>query len=406
MAAEYDSTGRVLNVAQRTRLAGIRRELEAMAAKPNLTQADYDRTLDLERQIQLIDAGPDSGVREYGGVPMFWQEHGYKRGNGQFNNGRGAGEGYTRTPDTERGIFARWMRTGDPGAASELRAYNDVDMVTSVDAEGGVTVPSEMLREVISRRDELMLAIRLGCRKIPGNAKTITIPIDNEADVLYTAVNEASSISQDAPALDEVSLTLQKYAKFTTASWELQMSEDANLLNFLMGWMARGMAATHNQLLVSEVLLNGSAGVTADAITAIGAKEIPELAGKVAPEYKDVSPGAKWLMNQSTFSYLQGLQGDSFLFAPMPGGDPFKPGLWGYEVAQSSHMPAIGSGNKSLVHGNFGYVAYRDPASLVVLRDQFSAAATGQVRYWSYFFTDYAVTQGESLSYLTHPTAV
>lgn len=307
-----------------------------------------------------------------------------------------------RTEDNESAILARWVRTGDPGAQMELRAYNDVDMIVGQDAEGGVVVPTSMLREVIARRDEQMLAVKLGCREIPGKGLTVTVPVDNEADVLYAAVGEASVISQDSPAMTEATLTLSKYAKYTSISWELQLTEDAGLIDFLSGWMARGMAATHNNLLVAEVLANGTAGLTLDSATGISAGEIPEFVGKIAPEYQD---GSKWLMNPATFSYLQGLSSaNPFLFAPTPGGDP-RGMLWGYPLVQSSYMPTIAASAKSLVFGNWQYMGYRDPGGLYILRDEFSDAVNGRVRLWSYFFTVYATLMPEALAFATNPTS-
>ena len=86
--------------------------------------------------------------------------------------------------------------------------------------------------------------------------------------------------------------------------------EDANLLAFVNDWIGRGVAATHNSALITEALANGTAGLTLDAAAAIGAGEIPELVGKLAPEYQD---GAEWMLAPGTAAYLQGLPGITVL---------------------------------------------------------------------------------------------
>lgn len=306
-----------------------------------------------------------------------------------------------RTADTETGIYCRYLRTGDMGAGAELRAYNNTDMNITTAADGEVAVPVGMVRDIVARRDEMMLATKLGVRRVPGKGTTVNYPIDAEADVLFTSVGEGSSIGQDAPALTEKAFTLVKYAKYLTLSWELLRDEDAQLLAFLNNWIARGWAGTHNSLLVTEALANGTAGLTLDAAAAIGAAEIPELVGKLAPEYQD---NAQWLINPTTHAYLLGLTGNAFQFAPTPyaeGG----PSLAGYPVNPTSYMTALGGGVKSLAFGNFDFMGMREGTGMTTLRDPYSVASTGQVRLWFWFDAVYGVLQSEAIQYATHPTA-
>ena len=299
--------------------------------------------------------------------------------------------------DNETKAFTRYLRTGD-GAA--LKAYNNTDMNIGTDADGGYVVPTTQAQYIIARRDEMMLAPKLGVRKIPGKGLTVNVPIDAEADVLFTSVAEATTIAQDAPALGEKAFTLVKYAKYITLSWELLNDEDANLMAFLGDWIGRGVAATHNNLLITEALANGTAGLTLDAAAAIGAAEIPELEGKLMPEYQD---GAQWIMHPTTYSYLRGLFGTS-QFTFNPGWNGTEPGF-GYPVNRSSYATALAASAKSLIFGNFNFMGYRESPGLTVLRDEFSAASSGQVRLWYYFRTVYGVLQAEAIQYATHPSA-
>lgn len=306
-----------------------------------------------------------------------------------------------RTADTESGIYCRYLRTGDVGAGAELRAYNNTDMNVGTAADGEVAVPVGMVRDIVARRDEMMLATKLGVRRVPGKGTTVNYPIDAEADVLFTSVSEGGSIGQDAPALNEKAFTLVKYAKYLTLSWELLRDEDAQLLAFLNNWIARGWAGTHNSLLVTEALANGTAGLTLDAAAAIAPAEIPELVGKLAPEYQD---NAQWLINPTTHAYLMGLTGSNFQFAPTPyaaGG----PSLAGYPVNQTSYMTALGGGVKSLAFGNFDFMGMREGTGMTTLRDPYSVASAGQVRLWFWFDAVYGVLQSEAIQYATHPTA-
>lgn len=325
--------------------------------------------------------------------------------NGQFANGRGSGEGYTKTPDTAEAIFCRHLRTGDPVAAAELRAYNNTDMNVTTAADGEVIVPVGMVQDIMARRDETALFKKLGVTNVPGKGTTVNYPIDNEADVEFLTEAESATIDQDAPALTEKAFTLVKYAKYLTFTWELLRDEDVSLLSFITNWVGRGLAATENKALITEVYANGTAGATGTAVATVASADIPTLVGKVLPEYQD---GSQWIMHPTTKAQIESLASSSvFTFAPQPGGNlPGSQMLWGYPVNSSSYATAHGSGNKSLAFGNFNFLGRRQGTGLTSLRDPYSAATAGQVRLHYWFDLVYGVLQAEAIQYLTHPTAV
>ena len=304
--------------------------------------------------------------------------------------------------DKENRAIAHYLRTGDGSGLAEQRAYNNTDMNIGTPADGGYAVPTGLFNSIIARRDEGLLAAQLGVRRIPGKGLTVRVPVDAEADILFAAVDEAGSLDQDAPALYYKDLTLVKFGKFITLSNELLRDEDAALVAFVTDWIGRGVAATHNNALITEALAHGTAALTLDSASTIGAGEIPELVGKLAPEYQD---GAQWLMAPGTVAALQGLSGNAFYFAPAADGYAGRPSLWGFPVNQSSYASAIAGSAKSLIFGNFGYMGMRDGQALTMLRDPYSAAGTGQVKLWFWFDCAYGVLQAEAIQYATHPTA-
>lgn len=332
-------------------------------------------------------------------------QSGSTRNNGQFQNGRAPGNGFEKTPDTPEGIYCRYLRTGDQGAQEELRAYNNTDMNITTAADGEVIVPVGMVRDIMARRDESALFPRLGVTNVPGKGTTVNYPIDNEADVEFLSEAESATIDQDAPALTEKAFTLVKYAKYLTLTWELIRDEDAMLLSFINNWVGRGLAATENKALVTEVYANGTAGATGTAVATVASADIPTLVGKVLPEYQD---GSQWIMHPTTKAQIESLASSSvFTFAPQPGGNlPGNQTLWGYPVNSSSYATAHGSGAKSLMFGNFNFLGRRQGTGLTTLRDPYSAATAGQIRLHYWFDLVYGVLQAEAIQYLTHPTAV
>jgi len=199
-----------------------------LIAEAKRLQAEAERVEELEKFVKPMQSGSQ------------------RAGNGQFVNGRGSGEGYTKTADTAEALYCRHLRTGDSGVAAELRAYNNTDMNVTTEADGEVIVPVGMVNDIKARRDEMALFPKLGVTRVPGKGTTVNYPIDNEADVLFLTEVESADIDQDAPALTEKAFTLAKYAKYMTLTWELLRDEDANLMAFINNWVARGWAATHN----------------------------------------------------------------------------------------------------------------------------------------------------------------
>lgn len=324
-------------------------------------------------------------------------------GNGQFANGRAAGNGFEKTPDTPEGIYCRYLRTADSGAAAELRAYNDTDANITTAADGEVTVPVGMVSDIIARRDEMSLVPKLGLRRVPGKGTTVNYPIDNEPDVVFASVAESGEILQDLPAMTEKAFTLVKYGKHLTITWELLEDTDVALMEFFNGWVARGYAATQNSLLITQAYSAGTAGLTFDGVT-VAATEIPELVGKLAPEYQN---GAQWIIHPTTYAFLSGIASSSvFTFAPQPGGNlSAGTNLWGYPVQQSSYATTQAASAKSLLFGNWNFMGYREAPGLTTLVDPYTGAHLGQRKVWFWFRTVFGVLQAEAIQYGTHPSA-
>ena len=331
---------------------------------------------------------------------------------------RGRGNGYhptSSTKDDVNALFVRYIRqkpnVNDAYLASdyqaavmeEHRASNDTDMNIGTAADGGDLVPVGHYNGIIARRDEMAIDTRVGVMDIPGQGTTVNVPIDIEADGEFVSTNEASAFDRDAPAVDQVAMTLVKYTKKIELSYELLQDEASRLLPFIENWIGRGMGRTQNSLLLTEVLANGTAGLTLDSATLIDDSEIPELVYTLQEEYED---GAVWLMRRATQGFVRGLVGDAFQFSPTPAGtDRGRADLWGFPVYSTQYAGARAASGKSLVFGNFNYVGRRLAPAIQFLRDPYTLAHLGQVRFLYYFRTVYKVLQAEAIQYATHPSA-
>ena len=316
----------------------------------------------------------------------------------------------TAMGDTPGGALAHYVRSGDGGGLRELRTSNSTGMNIGTPADGGYAVPTGHYPEIIAWRDEMMLATQLGLRVIPGKGTTVNVPIDIEDDGEFITTSEMGDdnstnvYDRDAPALDSVAMTLVKKTKKIELTEKLLEDEDSKLLTFINDWIARGMAKTHNGMLLTEVLANGTAALTLDAAAAIGDTEIPEFVYKLADEYTEGGTVA-WIMRRATEGFIRGLNGDNFQFAPTPAGmvAGARPGLWNYPVYNSAYAGALAASGKSLVFGNFWYVGYREGETLSFLRDPYTVDGKVILKYS--FRQVYKVLQAEAVLYASHPSA-
>ena len=355
-------------------------EYDGLKAAAAVLQARIER---LEEAAELeADTQRSAGVKAAGKAPAYNK---------------------TRLGDSEERAFAHWIKTGDDGGIKELRASNATDMNIGTNVDGQYLVPTGHYNQVIARRDESMLANQIGVMKIPGQGTTVNVPVDNEADGEFVSTNEAAEFDLDAPATAQVAMTLVKYSKQIKISYELLEDEDANLLAFLSDFVGRGMAKTHNSLLLTEARAGGTAALTLDSASTIGDGEPVELLYKQPAEYLD---GSVWVMARATEGIIRGAQGDSFLYNPNPSGsDRGRPEILGYPVYNSAYASAVAASAKSVIFGNFRYIGMREAPGITFLRDPYGLANSGQVRLLYYFRTVYKTLQAEAIQYATHPSA-
>ena len=310
----------------------------------------------------------------------------------------------TKRGDDEMKALAYFIRTGDAGA---MKASNDTDMNVGTAGDGGNAVPTGHFQNIIARRDESMLARQLGVTLIPGKGTTVNVPLDGEADGEFVVKGEGTAFDRDAPAIGQAAMTLGKYTKKIELSVELLEDEDSRLLDFLANFVGRGMAKTHNDLLITEALANGTK--TDDfAQTAIAAGDLEQMVfDDDLSAYLDDSGSVGWIMKPSTYASVISIASSNTRFYHANVGDTAspRPTVLGYPVFFSNKISAIGSGNKSVIFGNMSQIGYREAPGLTFLRDPYSKAGNGQVVLHYYFRTVYKVLQAEAVGYGQHATA-
>jgi HK97 family phage major capsid protein len=320
------------------------------------------------------------------------------------------GVNYNKTGIGEDGegtkAFAHYVKTGDEGGIKNLKASNAVAMEYGVDAEGGYAVPTGHHNEIIARRDDSALPVRLGVRRIPGSGTTVNVPYDNEANGIWISTAEEGAYDLDAPALGQAAMTLVKYTKEVRLSNELLQDEDSNLMGFLTDFVGRGFAKLLNNLLITEVGTNGTSLKTFAATTAIAVGEPQDIVGNNdLSNYLDDAGSVGWVTSSSIAWDIYSLTGNPFQYANTPAGNELLPSLLGYPVYYSTEATAVAASAKSIYFGNWNYVGWREGLGMTVLRDPYSNAGTGQISLWYSTRQVFTTLIAEAIGYGVHPSA-
>ena len=384
----------------RQKRAALLDEVQALNAAAEKEDRDFNPTeqtsydgkmkeaLDLANRIARLEASERA-----------FNDAGLNTGKAPVQNRLGVGDG----KQSQERAFCHFLRTGDEGPMREQRASNDTDMNVGTSADGGYAVPTGHYQGIIARRDEQLLTTKLNMMPIPGKGTTVNVPVDNEADGEFIVTNEAAAYDRDAPAINQVAMTLLKYTKKIELSKELLRDEDSRLLAFLEDFVARGMAKTHNSLLLTEVAANGTALKTFASATAIAFGELEDMVGNndLGPYLED-DRSVAWVTRNATFWDVKSIVGSDRQYAVNT--DSGKT-ILGYPVAISQKVAATAASAKDIYFGNWNLVGWREGMGFGVVRDPYTLAHLGQIRLIYDFDAVYKVLQAEAIGYGVHPSA-
>jgi HK97 family phage major capsid protein len=315
----------------------------------------------------------------------------------------------TRLGDDELKATAFYIKHGDASAMKGLpveqntdfmAGSNNTDMNIGTNADGGYLVPTSHFQGIVAKKNESALYGPLGVTPYNGYpGTTLNVPVAGGSNVFVSTAESTGAVDIDAPVFDTAALTLVHFTKSLELTNDLREMEDSQLMTFLTGWVGRALALTHNSALVTEALASGTS-VALAAQSAVSAGDVETMAYALAAEYAD---SAAFVMTRATLGKLRKLTGDPFLYQATPQG--IAPNqLGGYPVFPSSFVAAVGSGNKSIVFGDFEYMGMRE-IPLTFLYDPYSKANTSRVMLHYRTSLVYKVTNADAILYGKHPTA-
>jgi HK97 family phage major capsid protein len=311
-----------------------------------------------------------------------------------------------------KSAFWDYVRTGE---VSNIRKASKAALQEGTTTEGGYLVPDDEYGSIIAKRDEESIISKLGLMRVTTNRDKYNFPTENASLAKFTLVAEEGAISaaEEEPTFAQVSVPVYKFTKLIKISEELLEDENSNLEAFLTNAIGRAVADTENYYALigagstepQGAFVGGTAGLSFDSASAIGAAEIPELMGKLGSPYHT---GAAWVMDPATWFYLKGLSGNPFVFTSgvaRLSGTVDGPTLEGYPVVLNSNVANIAASAKSLMFGNFNYMGFVTNRGLRIRRLNELYADTGQVGILATYRFGCAVLQAEAFQYATHPSA-
>lgn len=410
------------------KLNNLRLQIKALAVKSELTDEQADELERLmkdaavvERQIKALEMTAEPEAEDVDGeIDLLRAEVAELKAavNAPPTNGGGV-----KLPNikkvTDRGFaddevksFVHYLRTGD---VAPYRA-NVNPLNSSDDAQGAVTVPEDWYRTIIAKRDELSIPRMAGALVIQTSTDKVHIPVEDGSSTYFVLTADETAYDEDEPTFTDKAVDVYKWTKMQKVSDELLADSAANIEAFLADGIGRAMAITENKCTLTGsgsgqpqgIFVGGTAGLTLDSATAIGAAEVPELLYKLGSPYLNE---ACYCMTSATYGVITGLGTATFRwYQTTPAGTPNAyngsiGALEGKPVFVSDEAAAIGGGNKSMAVCNWRFYGLVERQGLRVRRLNELYAASGQVGFLYDFRFGGIVLQAEAFQYATHPTS-
>lgn len=282
----------------------------------------------------------------------------------------------------------------------ETRVVVDSTMNITTAADGGALVPTTLVGQIALRKNEQMLAERLGCRRVPGAGTTVNYPYESSDPDAFASTSEQSdahdqNYTRAAYPTVLKAFTLLKYTRKLELTEELLEDEGGGLMDYVTDRIAREIARTHNGLLFVQAA-SGTSLKTFNSNAAIVAGELEAIVGNDALSfYLDTMQGVNWAMRSSTYWAVRSIFGSKAVY----GGD--ETGLLGYPVHYSNQPAAIGAAAKSVFFGNWDYMGYREGSDLRFIQDPYTVDSMVVLKYS--FRAVYGILQTAAIGYGVHP---
>jgi HK97 family phage major capsid protein/HK97 family phage prohead protease len=288
--------------------------------------------------------------------------------------------------NNERKAFVSYLRRGvERISPDEVKA-----LTVSDSANGGYLAPSEFGNELIKLLNEYS-PIRSYARVVSISAPEIVYP-RRVSGTAATWVDETGDRTESGMTFEQVKLTPFELATYTDVSNQLLEDNAYGLEGELIADYAESFGKTEGLAFVKGTGNGQPKGI----MTATGIKEVKTGVAAAFPSTNpaDVVIGmyhaiatshaqnGAWLMNRNTLSVIRQWKDGTGRYLVL---DPITAGgvltLLGRPIVEMPDMDDIGAGKFPILFGDLSGYRIIDRVGLSTLRDPYSLATKGQVRF-------------------------
>lgn len=284
----------------------------------------------------------------------------------------------------EKSVFVAWLRGGMEALSHEQQqivarkaASIRATLGTSVPAEGGYLVPTDVARQLI----EAMKAFG-GLRDVAtilptASGNPINYPTTNATAEEGEIVGENQSVSAADFAFGVKSIGAYKYSsKSVAVPFELLQDAVIDLEAHITDRLAQRIARITNKHFTigtgtgqpTGIVTAATLGATASAEDAITFDELIELEHSVDPAYRQ-SGNCRFMFHDGTLKQLKKLKDDQNRPLWLPGVAVKEPDtILGYSYTINQHMPTLATAAKTVLFGDFSKYLIRDVMAVSLFR--------------------------------------
>lgn len=281
--------------------------------------------------------------------------------------------------------------------SQERRAVVDSNMNITTPADGGSTVPTGLAGQIATRKNERMLAPRIGCRQIPGIGTTVNYPYESADPEVFAVTTEqvdakSTNYQRNAVPTGAKAFTLAKKTRKVELTEELLSDSAINVQSYVADRIGREIAKTHNADLVAEVAANGTSFKTFASTTVIAAGELEPIVGEDSLGfYLEDAATVSWIMRSSVHWAIRAITANNRLYAQN------EAGLLGYPVAYSNAVASPATTAKTVLFGCWDYMGYRESPDIRFISDPYSVDGLVILKYS--FRDAYGILQSAAIGY-------
>ncbi len=308
--------------------------------------------------------------------------------------------------DIEKKAFESFARHG----LERMNPTEAKSLSVSVNTAGGYLVPPNWLAELQKNLVQFS-PMRSVARVTTTGAPVVTLPKRTQNLSAYW-VGETEARTETAPVYGSQSIAMHELACFVDVSNQLLEDSMFNLEQELMRDFAEEFGRAEGDAFLNGTGANVPAGLIKNTDVSAVEKGLTITADDLIDLFHNLpapyAQNASWIMNRQTIGLIRKMKTTTgeYLWHDNVGAEaslPFgnAPSILGRPVIEMPDMPNVADGAIPIAFGDFntGFRIF-DRVSLAMIRDPYTVATTGQVRFHARRRVGGGVVKPESMRFL------